>query len=199
MFRDEMDNCFIDTTIEFLSVAFHNILYYASIYPRSIFEKRKKYSVVIYRSMHPEVNQYIDLCLKSIMHCLKSGQLSRIEFSITDNTYTPVVKFVFDLDKNGQFDGSTDAYLVQTEENFRAFCLIMSSMSHRFNNLPEDCSFTIHLHTNESAAVTMATNPDLEDFPLVEVDEVEESTNKILPLRRFTLRNYSLDAYIEIR
>ncbi|XP_072938595.1 mitotic spindle assembly checkpoint protein MAD2B [Epargyreus clarus] len=192
-----MDSCFIDITVEFLSVAFHSILYYASVYPPSIFETRKKYNVVVYRSIHPEVNQYIDLCLKSIAECLKTEQLKRIEFAITDSAYKPKIKFVFDIDKSDNFNETNDAYLVQVEQNLRAFCLNLSNMTSKFKT-PEDASFSIYLHTTESSAVAMATNLDLEDFPFVEVEEKIAESDSILPLRRFTIRDYSLDTYIEL-
>lgn len=194
-----MDPCFVDVTVEFLSVAFHNILYYVSIYPTSVFETRKKYSVVIYRCTHPEVNEYINLCLKSIAECLNTNQLTRIEFIVTNGGYEPVLKFVFDVTKSETVNESTDAYLIQTEQNLRAFCLRLSSITSKFTDLPEDCSFTIFLHTSESTAVAMASNPDFQGFPLLEVEDKSAETNKILPLRRFTVRSYNLDTYVEIK
>ncbi|XP_038220863.1 mitotic spindle assembly checkpoint protein MAD2B [Zerene cesonia] len=193
-----MDSCVSDIIVEFLGVAFHNILYYASVYPRSIFETRKKYSVVVYRSVHPEVNEYIDLCLKSAAECLKSGQLKRVEFVITTNEYESLMKFVFDLDNNDFFDETCDAYLVQAEQSMRAFCLNLTTLCDKFKSLPEDRSFIILLYTNESAAVAMATNPDLEEFPMIEINQIVEF-EKILPIRRFGLRNMSVDIYVEIR
>lgn len=193
-----MDNCFLDVTQEFLCVAFHNILYYTKIYPPSIFETRRKYSIVVYRSTHPEINQYIDLCLKSAAECLHNGQLSRIEFAITSNSYEPLAKFVFDFDKNFQHQETNDAYLIQSEQNLRAFCLKLFSISNKFSNLPADCSFSIYLHTNESTAVSIANNPSLEDFPLVEVESKQDESTNILPLRSFPVRNYNIDTYVEI-
>lgn len=194
-----MDPCFVDITVEFLSVAFHNILYYFTIYPASAFETRKKYNVVVYRCTHPEVNEYINLCLKSIADCLNNNQLTRIEFAVTNGEYEPMLKFIFEVTKNETFNDTTDAYLIQTEQNLRAFCLCLPSMTSKFTNALDDCSFTISLHTNESTAVAMASNPDFESFPFVEVDDKSEETNKILPLRNFTVRNYNLDTYIEIK
>ncbi|XP_011560134.3 mitotic spindle assembly checkpoint protein MAD2B [Plutella xylostella] len=193
-----MDSCFIDVTVEFLCVAFHNILYYTSVYPRSIFETRRKYSMVVYHSTHPEVNQYIDLCLKSVAECLKNGQLSRVVFAVTDESHQPVMKFTFDLNKSDHFDETVDAYLVQCEQNLRAFCLSLSSLTSKFKELPEDSSFTIHLHTNESNAVALETNPDLEDFPLVEVKEQTQEAERIIPIRQFSIKNYNFDTYIEL-
>lgn len=192
-----MDNCFVDITVEFLAVTFHSILYYTSTYPKSIFETKKKYNIVVHRSIHPEVNQYIDLCLKTIAECLKSGRLKRLEFAITDNSYKPVLKFVFDFDHISDYDETSDAYLIKTEQNLRAFCLQLATVSHKFINLPEDASFTIYIHTNESAAVALASDPNLEEFPLVEVDEKYEESDEILPIRRFSVRNYNIDTYIE--
>nr|XP_026487016.1 mitotic spindle assembly checkpoint protein MAD2B [Vanessa tameamea] len=192
-----MDSCLVDITIEFLAVAFHSILYYTSTYPESIFETKKKYNIVVYRSMHPELNQYIDLCLKSIAECLKTGQLKRLEFAITDNTYKPILKFIFDFDHMDVYDETADAYLIKTEQNLRAFCLKLATLSNKFTNLPQDGSFTIYIHTNESTAVAMASKPDLEDFPLVEMDDKYEDSDKILPIRRFSVRNCCIDTYIE--
>lgn len=195
----DKDNCFADIAVEFLAVAFHNILYHAAVYPASVFETRRKYSIVVYQAIHPEVNQYIVLCLKSIAECLKNNQLNRVEFALTNAHNDPIIKFVFDFDKNYEFDETADAYLVQSEQNLRAFCLKLSSMSDKFKDLPEDCSFTIYLHTNESTAVSMANNPDLETFPLVEVHEKHEEVNKIVPMRRFSVRSYNIDAYVEFK
>lgn len=199
-----MDNCFVDVTVEFLCIAFHNILYYTSIYPASIFETRKKFNLVVYRSIHPEVNQYIDLCLKHIAECLKNAQLNCVEFAVTDDKYEPLIKFMFQFDRNNEFDETIDAYLIQSEQNLRAFCLKLSSVSSYFKDLPEEACFTIYIHTNESTAVSIAANPDLEEFPLIEVEEYssknfKEASSKIIPLRRFSIRNHFIDTYIEVK
>lgn len=193
-----MDACFIDVTLEFLAVAFHSILYNASVYPQSIFETKKKYNLVVHQSTHPEVNEYINSCLKTIGECLKNEQLNSVVFAVTDEYYKPVLKFVFNFEKNRHFDDTADAYLVQCEQNLRAFCLKLSSLSYKFIGVPEDCSFTIHIHTNESMSVALACDPNFEEFPFVEIEEQNEETNKILPLRRFSIRSYNVDTYVEI-
>lgn len=193
-----MDSCFVDIVTEFLGVAFHCILYHTSIYPKSIFETRKKYNIVVFRSRHPEVNQYIDLCLKNVSECLKLGNLKRVEFAVTDNAYKPVLRFVFDFDQLASYNDTTDAYLVATEQNLRGFCLRLAASSEKFIKIAEDGSFTIYIHTNESSAIAMASNPDLEDFPLVEVEEKVNESSNILPIRRFSVRNYNIDTYVEM-
>ncbi|XP_028169199.1 mitotic spindle assembly checkpoint protein MAD2B [Ostrinia furnacalis] len=192
-----MDPCFQDITVEFLAVAFHSILYYTSVYPQSVFETRKKYNVVVYSCIHPEIRQYIDLCLKSIRECLKNGQLSRVVFAITDADYAAVMKFVFDVHRTEDYDETSDAYLIQAEQNLRAFCLCLAKCD-TYKTLPEDASFTIHIHTNEAMAVSMALDPVFEDFPLVEVNGKRKDMDNIIPLRSFPIRNYRLESYVEI-
>jgi mitotic spindle assembly checkpoint protein MAD2B len=193
-----MGTCFQDITVEFLAVAFHNILYYTSVYPKNVFETRRKYNVVVYTCTHPEVIQYISSCLKSARECLKTGYLYRIVLAITNNIYEPIIKFVFDINKCEQFDENADAYLIMAEQNLRAYCLNLVSNTDKFKCLPEDCSFTIHLHTNESTAVNIALCPALEDFPMVEVDEISKDMENIIPLRSFPIRSHQLETYIEL-
>ncbi|XP_034830997.1 mitotic spindle assembly checkpoint protein MAD2B-like [Maniola hyperantus] len=193
-----MDACCVDVTVEFLAVAFHNIMYYASIYPKNIFETRKKYGIVVYRCVHPDVNKYVDKCLKSIGSALKTHDLHRVEFAVTDADFRPGLKYVFDFDRMDDYDDAADAYLVRCEQNLRAFCLLLATQSRKFKGLPADCSFAIYLHTNESIAEGLASTPDLEDFPLVEAENEVQEMDSILPVRRFTIRNYSIDTYIEL-
>lgn len=193
-----MDPCFVDVTIEFLGVAFHNILYQVGVYPKSIFEARRKYSMVVIQCVHPEVNSYIDLCLKNAAECLKTGRLNRLELAVTDEAYRPLLKFVFDFDKNSDKPQILDEYLVQCEQNLRAFFLNLLAATGKFSELPENRTFTIYLHTDMTMAVSLTTNPEFEDCPLVEVEERDVGLSKIIPLWRFPIRNFFLDAYIEI-
>lgn len=192
-----MDPCFQDIVVEFLAVAFHCILYFSSVYPKTVFETRRKYNVVVYSSIHPEVNQYIDLCLKTIKECLKNGELSRVVFAITNVDYEPILKFVFDMHKNEDYNDTADAYLIQVEQNLRAFCLNLATYD-KFKELPEDTSFGIQIHTNESTAVSIAVNPEFEEFPLIELNKKSKEMESIVPLRSFAFRTYRLETYIEM-
>ncbi|MGH0143722.1 UNVERIFIED_CONTAM: hypothetical protein FKN15_000787 [Acipenser sinensis] len=61
------NNVVADILCEFLEVAIHLILYVREVYPSGIFQKRKKYSVPVQMSCHPELNQYI----QDTLHCIK--------------------------------------------------------------------------------------------------------------------------------
>lgn len=193
-----MDHCFIDITTEFLSVAFHNILYYSSIYPNVIFESRKKYNIVVYTSVHPDINKYIENCLKMINECLKKEAITRVVFQITNTQNKPLIKFVFDFEKNRDYDDTLDAYLVQCEQSMRAFCLSLGATAHNFKTLPEDASFSIQIHTNESAALSLAVDPSLEHFPMIEVEDRNVETDYVIPLRHFSIKEYNISTFIEI-
>lgn len=193
----ENNNCFVDITLEFLSVAFHNILYYSNIYPKSIFESRRKYSIAVQQSIHPEVNKYITLTLKTIEECLKKNGVTRIQFALTNAEFEPLIKFMFDIDVNRDFNETSDAYLIHCEQNMRAFCLNLCAKFHLLKPLPEDASFSINIHTNESTAIALSSDPQFEDFPMIETNKNVEFHN-VVPLRQFSVMNYNLSSYIEM-
>eukprot|EP00656_Telonema_subtile_P014176 TRINITY_DN17228_c0_g1_i3.p1 TRINITY_DN17228_c0_g1~~TRINITY_DN17228_c0_g1_i3.p1 ORF type:complete len:106 (+),score=24.72 TRINITY_DN17228_c0_g1_i3:75-392(+) len=51
--------------MDFLEVAFHTILFSRQIYPKEVFEKRKRYGIPVWMSRHPELNQYISDFIQS--------------------------------------------------------------------------------------------------------------------------------------
>lgn len=49
-----------------VEVAIHNILYVRQIYPVELFSRRKKYDTPVWRSRHPELNEYISGAVKAL-------------------------------------------------------------------------------------------------------------------------------------
>ena len=73
------DNDFYgEVFVEFIEVLIHQILYIRDVYPRSIFEPRKKFGLPLQMSQHPWVNSYIASTLGS----LKSLLLGSVQISI---------------------------------------------------------------------------------------------------------------------
>ena len=64
--------------VEFIEVLIHQILFLRDVYPRSIFEPRKKFGLPLQMSQHPWVNSYIASTLDS----LKSLLLGSVQISI---------------------------------------------------------------------------------------------------------------------
>ena len=53
-------------TCEFLEVAMQQILYHRGIYPKEIFQCRKKYHVPVQMCMYPDLTEYIAVVLNGL-------------------------------------------------------------------------------------------------------------------------------------
>lgn len=74
----------------------HSILYIRRLYPESIFAPKRKYGIVVFQSIHPELNEYISECLKAVEFHAKSQRLKRFILCISVNN-TVVERYVFDV------------------------------------------------------------------------------------------------------
>lgn len=77
------DSTVVDIICEFFEIAVHNILYVRKLYPDSIFERKRKYGVVVYHCIYPGLNQYILDCIKAINFHLKNNQLKNVLLCFT--------------------------------------------------------------------------------------------------------------------
>lgn len=190
-----IDPCILDITLEFLSVAFHSILYYASVYPKSIFETRKKYNIIVYRSVHPQVNEYIDTTLKKIEQCFIDDRLDCVQFAVLDANFKTIFTYVFQFGNLSDPNEPIDPYLVQCEMNLRAFCLKLSSLKCFFNDMPQSSSFSINIHTNDDAPLEVDSN--FEVFPVEEHYETRVENNKVVPIKTLRIKNHSVESVLE--
>lgn len=88
----------IDLLCEFFEVVLHNILHIRKLYPEGIFEKRKKYGVMVYQSIHPQVNEYITESLKAVKFHCRTNQLKQLLVCIVSSGGKMIhERFVFDV------------------------------------------------------------------------------------------------------
>ena len=90
-----------DILLEFLEVAFNQILFFRNLYPKEIFVKKKIYSIYVYVSEHPELNEYIRNVLNAIRELVKEDENSvrTVNLVFYNKKKEPIEKFVFDLVK----------------------------------------------------------------------------------------------------
>lgn len=81
---------------EFLEVIIHNILYIRKLYPESIFVRKRKYGIVVYQSVHPQVNEYISDCLKAVEFHSWARQLKKLVLCIV-TANSVIEKYVIDV------------------------------------------------------------------------------------------------------
>ncbi|CAG9814009.1 unnamed protein product [Phaedon cochleariae] len=85
-----------DILSEFFEVLVHNIIYQKKIYPDTIFTAKKKYGILVYQSIHPDVNEYINQCMKAVNFHARKKQLKRL-FLCFHSDQAIFEKYVFEV------------------------------------------------------------------------------------------------------
>ncbi|XP_077291275.1 DNA polymerase zeta subunit 2 [Arctopsyche grandis] len=190
-----------DIFIEFLEIAFHYLLFVYKIYPKEIFEDRKKYGASVKYSIHPQVNSYITNCLTSIKEVLIAGCLEKVAFCVLDADKIETHRCIFDaLSVNADCTRNEDHYLIRCEQNLRAFFMKLSNSDAFTKPIPDGNSFTVMVHTTESAAVNLAKKPELEHFPLIEYEPSNDCIKTeyfILPIHTVNIDLFKAEVYLE--
>ncbi|KAK9307130.1 hypothetical protein QLX08_002453 [Tetragonisca angustula] len=188
-----------DILLEFLEVAFNQILFFRNLYPKEIFVKKKIYSICIYVSEHPELNEYIKNVLNAIRELVKEDENSvkTVNLVFYNKQKEPIEKFVFDLAKLQANNTEKDPYYLKTEESLRTICLKLSMCETYLKPLPEDSSFSIEIETYETAHVSLNENPHCEDFPWIINEDAPEMINKnLLPLKTIKTDCLNMQMYV---
>ncbi|GJJ09748.1 hypothetical protein Clacol_003972 [Clathrus columnatus] len=134
-----------------VEVAIHNILYVRQVYPADLFHRRRKYDVAVWRSRHPELNEYISGAVKAVGEELILGTIERVIIVIKDPKDVPLERFIFSIkqmvqlesyDRDERITGAMPANTLS--QYFRAFLVKLSMVESQLGPLLEDDpSFTI--------------------------------------------------------
>lgn len=181
---------------EFLELAVHNILYQKKLYPDSIFVPKRKYGIVVHQCIHPDVNSYINNCLKAANYHLKKNQLKN--FSVLFESDCKLVeKFVFEISSSGN-GVESDPYFLELEKHLRNFCLKLHAFNAYPVSLPEDSTFAIEIGTTKLSCLEFNDNHIFEDFPWTYSDEEHFLENpEIAPLQSFSCKSLNMHIYVE--
>ncbi|XP_029051224.1 mitotic spindle assembly checkpoint protein MAD2B [Osmia bicornis bicornis] len=188
-----------DILLEFLEVAFNHILFFRNLYPKEIFTKKKIYSITVYVSEHPELNEYLKNVLNAIRELIKEDENSvkAVYLVFYNKNKQPIEKFVFDLVKLQANSTEKDPYYLKTEEALRTICLKLSMCEAYLKPLPEDSTFSIEIKTYETAHVALNENPYCEDFPwIIDEDALEMTEKTLLPLKTIKTDCLNLQMYV---
>ncbi|CEG64267.1 hypothetical protein RMATCC62417_01270 [Rhizopus microsporus] len=83
---------------DFLEVWFHQILYYRNLYPRKVFEQRKKFQAPVYIAIHPEIQKYISQFVQSCYPLLEEGDIRCINLTVKNEKDDSIIeKVVFEI------------------------------------------------------------------------------------------------------
>jgi len=191
----------LDVLCEFFEVAIHCILSTREIYPNGIFEKRRKYGIPVQMSIHPELNEYITKCVKSLRPLLLKDEITAVVVVILDPSDKAVERFVFEIANFKEEMTPCTHSLADIERLLRSVCLKIATSTAELSPLPSGCHFTVQVHTR---------NPTLQDPKMEIVDEnacwippeplqAELNHTKIIPLKTAHCSMFKMQLFVERR
>ncbi|XP_046343412.1 mitotic spindle assembly checkpoint protein MAD2B-like [Haliotis cracherodii] len=201
-----------DVLSEFLEVAVHCILYNRGLYPAGVFVKRKKYNVPVQMCLHPEVKEYVIHVVDGVRWLLEQGEVETVAIVVLRADNSPLERFVFEIADTHSTRSKTDEYLFQLEQSLRAFLLKLNICDSVLQPLPEDCTWTVHIHTRESAAQKLDEKQVIKvpgrfeeilhsrpNFPWVEADEKQQKMedSKLVPLKSMKSDFFKMQLFVE--
>ncbi|GLV45527.1 DNA polymerase zeta subunit 2 [Carabus blaptoides fortunei] len=181
---------------EFIEMIINNILYIRKLYPDAIFQRIHKYGLVLYRSIHPHLNEYILHCMEAVLFLAKENKLSKVVICFNRPHQQFFEKLVLDVGWLKFTD--SDSLLLSLEKSFRSFFIRLYAANGMMKPFPNDISFAINIHAVEESAVTYMEKSKLEDFSWIIVDRHNETPGSvILPLETINFDFAHMNIYIE--
>ncbi|XP_064599148.1 mitotic spindle assembly checkpoint protein MAD2B-like [Liolophura sinensis] len=188
-----------DIMCEFMEVAIHTVLYMRGIYPSRVFSKRKKYNVPVQICQHPDVLKYVENIVEGMKCLLSENEMEKVVIVVTGEKQKPLERFVFDIAPSGQAGTQSDKYLFRLESSLRGFLLKLNVCDAMLTPASQEKTWTVHIHTKESAAAKLEQKALTQNFPWVEVDEDQLTLQKpnLVPLKATTSDLIKMQLYVE--
>ncbi|XP_015604793.1 mitotic spindle assembly checkpoint protein MAD2B-like isoform X1 [Cephus cinctus] len=190
----------MDIYMEFLEVAFHNILFHRKLYPEAVFKKSKVYGTEVHMITHPDVKTYLKKVLIGIYEALTTGEdnVKFVSLVISDVHEKPIEKYVFSFQSAAGNSFNDDPYFLQTEEALRAFCLKLSTCHTYLKPIPTDATFKVVVTVRQATHIALNENRKCQEFPWIRKseDKAVVPRGKLLPLLEVDTRSLSLISYV---
>jgi mitotic spindle assembly checkpoint protein MAD2B len=177
----------LDTFIEFLIVAIHQILYERSIYLPRTFTAAKIYRLPVQQSRHPGLCAYINHAATAIRDAILSGMIKRISVVIFVQDL-PREQSVFDisrlsqkrLDTAGKQIESKETFpLVDAEEQLRAVLSKLKDHCVSLEALEEQRTFNTVIETDDASALDPDVRRQWDDVPNIHTEDDLQSGEQI--------------------
>ncbi|GAB6031846.1 MAD2 mitotic arrest deficient-like 2 [Chamberlinius hualienensis] len=165
----------VDVLSEFLEVVINNVLYIRRIYPQGIFVKKKKYGIPIQMSVHPELNNYLINCVKSMRSKLLANEVQAIAIAFLEESTSNIVqRFVIEIGDVKTAVKQCEHNLAAIEEVLRSFCVKIATCNVELKPLPPGCCFKLFIHTRSLNPVNTTVISD----PTKEVVWIESDSTR---------------------
>ena len=162
------------TLSDFLTVAFHTILYTRSLYPPGTFLLTRAYNFPVRQNRHPKVCRWILDSVAAIQAQMVKNTVKRVVFVIYSKQAEVLERFVFDVERfpvvpekeqftefvrdEGGDDGEEEGRLkvlganaIDVEEQLRAAIRKLAYCGEKLGELPEGCTYTVAVELKDNA------------------------------------------------
>lgn len=139
--------------LEFLEIYILQVLYLRGIYPKQIFRKQKAYSLPVYCSIYPPLNNYLNAALQNVADMKELDKIEILIYSTDDDDSRE--SFVVGILNDIQIADSES--LINLNEHFRQ-CLCNLELQCKALNKINRSKFKILLHTKDKAYQELCEN-----------------------------------------
>jgi mitotic spindle assembly checkpoint protein MAD2B len=89
----------LQTLCDFLTVAFHTLLYTRTLYPPNTFITTRAYNHAVFQNRHPAVCAWINNTITSIHKVLETNSVKRVVFVIFNQAGEVMERYLFDIER----------------------------------------------------------------------------------------------------
>ncbi|CEG82876.1 hypothetical protein RMATCC62417_16868 [Rhizopus microsporus] len=189
-----------------LEVWFHQILYYRNLYPRKVFEQRKKFQVSVYIAIHPEIQKYISQFVQSCYPLLEKGDIRCINLTVKNEKDDSIIeKVVFEINSalkhvdiplSKVYESESTCTLDDIEHHLRACLLKLNAIPSLLKNpaFSENRTFSLSIETTEGGYPTLSHDKQQNvDWVPAEIDT---TSKRIIPIKSASMDIFRFNAFI---
>lgn len=188
--------------LEFLEITIHSILYHRNVYPKKIFQLKKKYNIPVHVITHSGLNQYITDFLKAAASLYQQGQLDEVHLQISDDQNNPLQTYVFRvirIEDTLSSERAKDPFLLMMENVMKACLLKLSSTNSEMPSLPDNSQFELVLKLKSFDSISNTReDQNFQKFQWIPQDEkLSPSKSKIVAVENIETNFMQMEIYIE--
>ncbi|XAR48290.1 hypothetical protein NMG60_11031055 [Bertholletia excelsa] len=127
--------------LEFLEVAITSIVFLKGVYPSGAFERRRYMNIVVQKSRHPQLGDYIHSSVNGLRPFIEKGLVERVAVIFYNTENMPLEKFIFKVCVNQSYGSKVEE--ADLEFSLRSFLIKLPVSEPVTKALPLGCMWEI--------------------------------------------------------
>ncbi|XP_010272318.1 PREDICTED: DNA polymerase zeta processivity subunit isoform X1 [Nelumbo nucifera] len=178
--------------VEFLEVAISSIVFLKGVYPPGAFERRRYMNVVVQRTRHPQLREYIHSAVTGLLPFIQKGLVERVAVIFFNNENVPAERFIFKLTINQSYGQKVEE--ANFEFSLRSFLIKLSVSEPLTKTLPRDCRWEITAYFRSLPQAS--SSKEAESWIPTDTKQWQQPP-LISPIKSMTSEPLTLQLYVE--